>query len=50
MKKISNQEMDEYGFKDKKCNLCNVNDVCIGLIKEYAMLYGTKELKPMKNG
>lgn len=46
--RLKNNEKDEYGFKDKNCKLCSVNKYCIGLIKEYVRIYGTKELLPIK--
>ncbi|MFP4403646.1 MAG: radical SAM protein [Candidatus Woesearchaeota archaeon] len=46
-KRLNQNEKDEYGYKNKKCNLCKFNKYCIGLIKEYSELYGTDELKPI---
>ena len=45
--RLENKELDEYGYKDEICSECSKNDICIGLIKEYAELYGTGELKPI---
>lgn len=47
--RLKKNEKDEYGYKDKKCSECKAEKYCVGLIKEYAMLYGTKELSPIKN-
>jgi len=46
--RLKNNEKDEYGFKDKNCKVCSINSYCIGLIKDYAKIYGTKELSPIK--
>lgn len=46
--RLKNNEKDEYGFKDKKCGLCSVNKYCIGLMRGYTRIYGTRELLPIK--
>ena len=34
--------------KGKQCKECKLNKKCVGVWKEYAEIYGTKELKPIK--
>lgn len=40
-----NRELDNYGYKNEKCRQCPKDNVCIGLIKEYADIHGTDELR-----
>lgn len=45
--RLKNNETDEYGYKSIRCKNCAFNQKCVGLIKEYFEIYGTKELKPI---
>jgi len=36
-------------IKPEKCNICLLNNYCAGLWKIYAQIYGTEELKPVKD-
>jgi MoaA/NifB/PqqE/SkfB family radical SAM enzyme len=38
----------DFGYKDQKCLFCSVNNICQGVVKEYAQLYGTDELFPIR--